>query len=178
MATIFSPSVAINTDTGVGGGWSFRTNCTITGAAVGQVRVTLTSGTSAGIGSATLAHVGIAITGTAPATGTFSEFLWSGSPGVVIPNNSQTAASDWLNFTCSSSDHLMISFEYTTASTGPANSTGNSNSEAWNQHATGVWSDTTGVSWNGAAAGTDYAVFSLETQSGAPAVTLMGAICL
>lgn len=60
----------------------------------------------------------------------------------------------------------MISFEYTTAGDGPAKAEGNSNSEAWNQHAVSVWSDTTGVGWNMGAAGTDYAIFKIETQAG------------
>jgi hypothetical protein len=175
--TIFSPSVVINSDAGVGSGWSFRSNCTLTGASLGQIRITL-SLDATGAGSSTFGHVGVAITGVAPATGTFSEFLWSSSPGVTVPNNSISTPSDWLTFACLSTDHLMIGFEYTSGAGGCALSNSNSNCEAWNQHATGVWNDTTGVGWNGAAAGTDYLVFLIETQSGAPPVTLMGAICM
>jgi hypothetical protein len=163
--TIFTPTNPVTSEAGGFTAWTFKNDCAITANGQGQIRVTFKAGPS---GNFVVTHCGLAIItpGSGPASGTVSELLFSTVAGFSIAANS-TIVSDWLNFACTASDRLMVSFE--TAGTNATVATSGTNGAQIN----GSYLPGVSPAWNsGSAAGystnaqTDYAINLIETQAG------------
>jgi hypothetical protein len=161
MSTIFTPTHSPDTDTGVGAGWSFKNDITVTGGSLGQVRVTFKGLPATGTWVVAHAGIGIITPGNAPKSGTVSELLFSGISGFTLAHDA-TITSDWLTFSFTGSDHLMVSMENTSGNA--SNSASNSNITAFFQNATGVWNDGTNAGFS-SSTNTNYGINLIETQA-------------
>lgn len=128
MTTIFTDTLVPQTDGG-NAGFSFRDVLTITGASLGQVRVTLILG--GGGPAINLDHVAIGIsTGTSSnTTATPVELTFSGASGITgNALTSTTYVSDWVNLSgFTSSDKLVVITDFNATNGGGNYATDQSN---------------------------------------------------
>lgn len=106
MSIIFSQTLS-NHNTGNQSVATRQVIPTLSGASLGQVRVTFQAGTSAGLKAT---HCSIAVVGAATipnTTLTPTELLFSGVSGFNLATSGQIT-SDWVNFSCLSTDTLIV----------------------------------------------------------------------
>jgi len=174
VTTIFTPSIALNFNND-DGNITIRQVLTLSGASLGQMRMTFQPNSAGGVNSV-FSNLGIGkATGTqsnttaAPIEITFG----GGGHGLNLTAGSAPITSDWINvsaLTLNSGDKIVITSDNPPSGGGYFTSgSGNSNSEIW-QCALGNWNVAapSGQADNGSYCS---GIASVETQSGGAAIT-------
>lgn len=163
MPVIFNPTVSLNADD-TNASTSFRVITTLTGGSNGSIRSTFTTSSATTL---SVAHAAVGIwTGSGSngnTTATPTELLFNGGSGFVGLLAGASITSDFVNFSCASTDKLVVIIDVGQPG-GNRFSSGNSNVDTW--FLTG------GASFNNPAptgytliSGTDYLVASVETNN-------------
>lgn len=107
MTTVWTPSAVLNTDDTNDGSISFRVNCKTISSGAAQVRVTFRPNSAASfqVDHASIAKVNSATAPNCDATPV--ELLFSGVSGFTA-SAGVDVVSDWLTFSTSTSDNLMV----------------------------------------------------------------------
>lgn len=155
-------------------GYSMRLKLNSTGiASLGQVRVTFTASTAAGmtVDTAAVAVVGGATFPNTAATPT--QLFFSGAPGFTISAGT-TITSDWVNFTASGSDEFVVVTDFNAGTASAARSLVTGSADYQFKAASASYNSSTVTGYTDGGATTYTSLIETQTVSSGSRMTLTG----